>query len=284
MDLADAGSNPFFDEEPISANPFLDDEPALPGSRSTPESIPTSPEFEEIEEWVEEEVTDNEEEEDFRFGNALNKFTFEQSNLDGEVETISLVTEATNQTPLHFAVWHKNENIVQMFLDFKKQNSNRIDLTAKNSFDQTPFALALWLRLQCAESLLNAGSDINDCNSAGESLLHQAIMHQDSESALWLLKWNATFNFESSHGDSCLMLAIKRHLPLVVDALCIRGVDMCQSDRNNNFPLWVALETGQEDVASILIKHGCDANSWHVSPRDGYIQTLLHRAIKVSFG
>ena len=258
------------------------DDSDLPGSQSPPQSSAVSPEFEEIEEWVEEEVTDDEDEE-FQFGNALNKFTFEQSNLDGELDAISLASEASNQTPLHFAVWYKNENIVEMFLEFRKQNPDRIDLGAKNSFDQTPFALALWLRLDCAALLLKAGSDINDCNSSGECLLHQAIMHQDSESALFLLEWNANFNFQSPNGDSCLMLAIKRHLPAVVDTLCRRGADMSQTDKNNNFPLWVALETGQEDVASILIKYDCDANAWHLSPKGGYLQTLLHRAIKVSF-
>ena len=290
-----ASSNPFADDmdsglssRTYSTNPFEDDADATADDFSSMMSSKMSSlepivEYEDVEEWIDEEVTDNEEDQlqSPRFGNALNKFSFAPS-LDNEFEAISLASEASNQTPLHLAVWHKHENIVKQILEFRIRNLDRVNLDAKNSFDQTPFALSLWMGLSCCEDLLKAGSNINDCNSAGECLLQQAIMHQDSSSALFLLDRNADFSFRSIDGDSCLMSAIKRHLPLVVDALCIRGADMSQTDKNSNFPIWVALEGGQEDIASILVKHGCDVNGWHISPREGYFQTLLHRAIKVS--
>lgn len=43
-------------------------------------------------------------------------------------------------------------------------------------------------------------------------------------------------------------------------------------------PLWDALDSDQEDTASILVKHGADADCWGPGP-DGCLQTLLHRAI-----
>ena len=278
----------------ISTNPF---EEAVPSERN---ESPPEDEFEEIEEWIDEEVTDD----DFsdpdvsvisssQLGNAITNFSFgdttstkpssanQNESFEEEESTISLASEASHQTPLHLAIWHKHENIVRLMIEFKRTNPEKLNLDEKNSFEQTPFALSLWLGLNCADELLKAGSNINDRNAIGECLLQQAIMHQDSSSALFLLDRNADFSFRSANGDSPLMSAIKRHLPLVVDALCIRGADMSQTDTNNNMPLWVALETGQEDVASILVKHGCDANGWHISPRDGYFQTMLHRAIKV---
>jgi rabankyrin-5 len=77
---------------------------------------------------------------------------------------------------------------------------------------------------------------------------------------------------------SALQLAIKRHLPLVVENLCQRGADMSVLDSEGNSPLWVALETGQEDIASILVINRCDTTQWCTGP-DNCQQTLLHRAI-----
>ena len=51
-----------------------------------------------------------------------------------------------------------------------------------------------------------------------------------------------------------LQRAIARHLPVIVETLCKRGADMDVADNEGNCPLWQALETGQEDVALILVR------------------------------
>lgn len=61
------------------------------------------------------------------------------------------------------------------------------------------------------------------------------------------------FNSRTEDKQSGLDLAIKRHLPVVVDVLCQKGANMNALNRDNNCPLWEALETGQEDVASVLV-------------------------------
>jgi hypothetical protein len=62
------------------------------------------------------------------------------------------------------------------------------------------------------------------------------------------------FKFRSSESNlTALQLAIKRHLPLVVENLCKRGADMSVLDSEGNSPLWNALDTGQEEIASILV-------------------------------
>ena len=55
-------------------------------------------------------------------------------------------------------------------------------------------------------------------------------------------------------GQTCLELAIKRHLPVVVDNLCQCGANMNTVNSDGDCPLWIALETGQEDIASTLVK------------------------------
>lgn len=52
---------------------------------------------------------------------------------------------------------------------------------------------------------------------------------------------------------SVLQLAIQCRLQPVVDALCSRQTDLNTCDENGNCPLWVALKSGQMDVASTLV-------------------------------
>ena len=49
-------------------------------------------------------------------------------------------------------------------------------------------------------------------------------------------------------------------------------------DSEGNSPLWTALDTGQEDIGSILVMNKCDTTQWSVGPENCQ-QTLLHRAI-----
>jgi len=44
---------------------------------------------------------------------------------------------------------------------------------------------------------------------------------------------------------------------------------------------WVSSAPGQEDIASTLVRHGCDTTFWSPGP-EGCRQTLLHRAINES--
>jgi hypothetical protein len=53
---------------------------------------------------------------------------------------------------------------------------------------------------------------------------------------------------------------------------------MSMLDSNGNSPLWTALDTGQEDIASILVANKCDTTQWSTGPENCQ-QTLLHRAI-----
>lgn len=56
-------------------------------------------------------------------------------------------------------------------------------------------------------------------------------------------------------GETALQLAIKNQLPLVVDAICTRGADMSVPDEKGNPPLWLALASNLEDIASTLVSH-----------------------------
>lgn len=74
-------------------------------------------------------------------------------------------------------------------------------------------------------------------------------------------------------GETALQLSVHCRLGDVVEALCRRG-----ADASIGCPLWDALESDQEDIASSLVAHGADPDYWSDGP-DGCQQTLLHKAI-----
>jgi len=61
------------------------------------------------------------------------------------------------------------------------------------------------------------------------------------------------FNSRSNENQTALQHAIKRHLPVVADVLCQRGVDMNTTGDNGDCPLWQSLDSGQEDIAQTLV-------------------------------
>ena len=112
--------------------------------------------------------------------------------------------------------------------------------------------------LTIAKQLLqicHAQLDIKD--SQQTPLLAQAISKQNVQAALFLLDQGVDVN-EKTPGLTPIQLAVKHHLPAVVEALCRNGANMNVVDENNDSVLWNALESGQEDIASILVKYSCD--------------------------
>jgi hypothetical protein len=51
-----------------------------------------------------------------------------------------------------------------------------------------------------------------------------------------------------------LELAIANSLPEVVDCLCRHGADLSAASVDANPPLWIALDSDLEDVASMLVR------------------------------
>lgn len=80
----------------------------------------------------------------------------------------------------------------------------------------------------------------------------------------------------TSKGETPIELAITHKLPRVVENLCQKGADMTSSSQSDP-PLWLALGS-DEEIASILVRHGVDTDCWAEGP-DECQQTLLHRAI-----
>ncbi|XP_031776150.1 rabankyrin-5 isoform X2 [Apis florea] len=184
------------------------------------------------------------------------------------------VTLSTGDAPIHIAVLNLYFDIVMELLDTPNSNSQ---LNLKNNANETPLSLAIKAPFKKGKdivlALIKAGANINQCNKEGLTLLHQAILKEDSATAIFLLENGADMNIRTANGETPLQLSVHCRLGEVVESLCKRG-----ADTSIGCPLWDALDSDQEDVASILVKYGADTDCWSSGP-DNCQQTLLHRAI-----
>lgn len=186
------------------------------------------------------------------------------------------------KSALHFAVESNCLSVIQEIVDHNmniKSELEKVDFNLKNSNGDSPLSLALSLGYnELVPILISGGSDVNARNGQDMTLLHQAILKEDAKTAVFLLNQGADMNALTAEQESPLQLAIHCRLPVVVDALCTRGVSLSAPDNKGDCPLWSALSSDQDDIASVLVKNGVDTDCWSSGP-EGCLQTLLHRAI-----
>lgn len=106
-----------------------------------------------------------------------------------------VVTFSTGDTPIHFAISNLYTDIVIELLDTSNFNSQ---LTIKNNANETPLSLAIKTPFKKGKdivlALIKAGADVNERNKEGLTLLHQAILKEDSATAIFLLENGADMN------------------------------------------------------------------------------------------
>ena len=166
------------------------------------------------------------------------------------------------QTPMHRAVYASQERILEIYIhcwENSTEENSKPNFNIQDEQGQSIFSLTLWVNmLPIAKKLLHTcQAQINIKDADQTPLLAQAISKQNVQAALFLLEQGVDVN-EMSHGLSPIQLAVKHHLPSVVEALCQNGSKMNVMDENENSVLWNALDSGQEDIATILVKFGCD--------------------------
>lgn len=186
------------------------------------------------------------------------------------------------KTALHYAIEGNCQEVVDAIVEFKKiaaSDDEKPDFNIKSTSGDSPLSLAMSLRHNdLVPLLIKGGADVNARNGQDLTLLHQAIIKESPETAVFLLEQGADMNALTADQESPLQLAIHCRLEPVVEALCTRGVSLSAPNNKGDCPLWCALESEQENIASVLVRHGVDTDCWSPGP-DGCLQTLLHRAI-----
>lgn len=106
-----------------------------------------------------------------------------------------VVTFSTGDAPIHYAISNLYTDIVVELLDAPALNSQ---LTIKNNANNTPLSLAIKVPFKKGKdivlALIKAGANVNERNEMGLTLLHQAILKEDSATAIFLLENGADMN------------------------------------------------------------------------------------------
>lgn len=185
------------------------------------------------------------------------------------------------KTALHYAVESRSEEIVGILVESlaSENGQEKVDFNLKTVDGDSALSLALKVGAKdLVPLLIKGGADVNVRNGQDLTLLHQAILKEDAETAVFLLNQGADMNALTADQESPLQLAIHCRLPTVVDALCSFGVAFSAPNNKGDSPLWTALQSEQEEIASVLVRHGVDTDCWSPGP-EGCLQTLLHRAV-----
>ena len=113
------------------------------------------------------------------------------------INACTTMTLTTNEAPIHLAVSNLYLDVVQALLE---AGGSEIQLDVKDKDGETPLSLAIKAPFkkgrEIAAALINAGANINQRNEQGLTLLHQAILKEDSAMAIFLLENGADMNMK----------------------------------------------------------------------------------------
>ena len=201
---------------------------------------------------------------------------------DPNLQTNSGAGPVWRQTALHLSLDSGQEAVVSCLLEFSQPceglDTKLLDLNIKNSEEETPLCSALGKgQLHLAKQMIQSGADVNVTDGSGLSLLLRAIQEKNISAASFLLSQGADINTRSPQGLTALEMAVQNQADNIVEKLAAAGSDMSSSSTGEPI-LWISLEGEKYDIASILVRHGVDTDSWGPGP-EGCSQTLLHRAV-----
>lgn len=109
------------------------------------------------------------------------------------------MTAELRQTPLHYAVKSNSEDCVLAFISYNLTTDgsalSTVNFNMKDANGDTPISIALNEGYQkLVPTLIRGKADVNVKNGKGFTLLHQAILKEDSKTAIFLLDNGADIN------------------------------------------------------------------------------------------
>jgi len=193
-------------------------------------------------------------------------------------------------TPLNWAAYKGQTAIVKRLLDAGA------DFTIGDNENSQPMHnAAVAGHVDVIETLLAYGVDINSRDNNGMTALHFAVSYQRTEAAVLLIGKGADPNVGNNNGLTPIHYAAVRELPDLIDRLASAGGDINVQARSGDTPLFyatgrgnmeasnrllelgantelaneygrtpllnVARESGNVDMARLLVQHGADVNA-----------------------
>ncbi|MES2624734.1 MAG: ankyrin repeat domain-containing protein [Pseudomonadota bacterium] len=141
-------------------------------------------------------------------------------------------------TALHWAVYRKDLELVEMLLD------EGADPDKRNDYGSSPMMVASEHgNYPIMKALIDADGDIESLNNEGQTLLMAVARTGNTDTAKLLIDKGANVNaIESWGGQTALMWAASQQQPEMTKLLIERGATVDTRSKDHNWPRWVTSE------------------------------------------
>ena len=169
---------------------------------------------------------------------------------------IHSVKDSQGWSPLHWAAYEENTEIIKLLLD------RGADIKARNNGGDTPLHWAVYVgKTEIVQLLLDRGADIEAKNNLGDTSLHKAVKNGSTETVQLLLDKNANIETKNNDGDTPLHMATYFGKTEIVQLLLGRGADIEAKNNNDNTPLHLAVYVGKTQIVQILLNRDANVNA-----------------------
>jgi ankyrin repeat protein len=216
----------------------------------------------------------------------------------GQLQELSSKIDSSDQTPLDLALSYQHKDLSEKLLDLEgwqnKSKAQRLHLAVENGWTTVvEKLLSLRARLdtlddrgltplqvsclsgnsvEMVQILLNAGSDVNEVSSDGNTSIMLAAAQGRTDLVEYLLQQGADFMIRTDYGQTALHMASgSGHLGAVKLLLAADHDETLihSPDKYNETPLFDAVEHGYTEIVELLLQSGAQrhcCNAAGVSP------------------
>lgn len=176
---------------------------------------------------------------------------------------VTLVTNNTSETPLHYCSQSGNVNIMEELVSGMSPNEMQTlcNRQAKDGWSPLLFACQAGT-LAIVDFLLKHGARVDVFDENGKAALHLAAEKGHNDVIELLLKYKAFINVRSKKGMTPLHMAARNGYGNIVRQIITQhGAMLDALTLNKETPLHLAAERGQLQVCNILLELKSDANA-----------------------
>ena len=186
-----------------------------------------------------------------------------------------LALKSFSSTPLHIAAEHNRADCIQSILE---SGSAMVDQVRGQIQRETPLHIASAGMYHSARVLLNYGANPDEKNGNGETPLHIACKHLQSDLINLLLNYDASVNARDHEERTPLHFLLNSRLKGRIECIEIlvqKGADINMTDKNGMTPLHYAAINRRVKSLQFLIE-----NKANLCLKNKNGQTALNSAVK----
>ncbi|XP_072007308.1 uncharacterized protein [Engystomops pustulosus] len=132
------------------------------------------------------------------------------------------------------------------------------------------------INLPAIDNLLAQGSNVNEVDRHGQTVMHEVCKSWHTEVALFLIKRKADVNKADLYGVTPLHVAAAMDYPGMINFLLKHGANINAATNGKQTPLHYAAKYDAVNAVKVLLKHDADTNA-----RDHKQRTPLHLAAEL---